>query len=1101
MDRSIFRYFLLITFFLSGMTAVFSQSETDSSESKVADFKNWDVAHQYGPADTVTFKLTNGTWMNLDVSPDGKEIVFDLLGDIYIMPIYGGPARLLSGGLPFEVQPRFSPDGKKISFTSDRAGGDNIWIMNRDGSDPKQISKEEFRLLNNAAWTPDGQYLIARKHFTSTRSLGAGEMWMYNINGGSGVQLTKRKNDQQDAGEPVVSADGRYLYYSEDMSGGTRFQYNKDPNGAIYFIRRLDLENGELTNDIAIQGGSVRPQVSPDGKYLSFVRRVREKSVLFLYDLKTGEYWPLFDGLNRDQQEAWAIFGLYPNYNWTPDAKSIVFWAQGKIWQIDITSKALKEIPFEVNATHSIAHTPRYKQPLGQEEFEAKMIRHAVTSPDGKWLVFSAVGHIWKKKLPDGKPQRLSKDDGHFEYWPTFSPDGKTVAYVTWSDDNLGAIHKIPFKGGKSVRVTTEPGYYYNPAYSPDGSIIVYRRGSGNSVLGYAHGLNPGIYWVAETGGEGNLISETYATPWFNRTGDRVYLFRDTYPQKKLVSVNLDGEDERTHFTSKYATEITISPNEEWVAFQELFNVYVTAYPKTGKALDLSSKNSTLPLQQVTRDAGTNLHWSGDSERLHWIIGPEYYTRALTRTFDFVPGALDSIPGADTSGVPIDLIVETDIPKGKLALTGARIITVDGKKVIENGTIVVDGHRIAAIGNSSDISVPSDATVIDVSGKTIMPGLVDVHAHVGHFSNFLTPEKHWPYYANLAYGVTTTHDPSTTTEVSFAQAEMVRAGKMLGPRIFSTGTILYGAEGDFKAVVNSLDDARSHLRRLKAVGAFSVKSYNQPRRNQRQQVLQAARELEMHVYPEGGSFFFHNMSMLLDGHTGIEHNIPITPVYDDIFNLWSAGETGYTMTLVVSYAGPSGENYWYQHSNVWEKERLLNFTPRSVVDRRSRRRTMMPDNEYVHFSHAKDAKKLSDLGVKVNIGSHGQLQGLAAHWELWMLEQGGMTPLEAIRSATLNGAHYIGMEEDIGSLEAGKLADLIVMDKNPLENLRNSETIRYVMKNGRLYDADTMNELGNYSSERQKFYWEKARSNDAAVWRPDIGYETERHCGCGRGRH
>ncbi len=173
-----------------------------------------------------------------------KTIVFDMLGDIYSIPVTGGKATSLATGKAWEIQPRFSPDGKQISYTSDKDGGDNIWIMNSDGTDKHPITKENFRLLNNASWTPDGQFLVARKHFTGTRSLGAGEMWLYHKTGGEGIQLTKRKNDQQDAGEPTVSPDGKYVYWSEDVTPGPIFQYNKDPYKGIYAIKRLNRETG-----------------------------------------------------------------------------------------------------------------------------------------------------------------------------------------------------------------------------------------------------------------------------------------------------------------------------------------------------------------------------------------------------------------------------------------------------------------------------------------------------------------------------------------------------------------------------------------------------------------------------------------------------------------------------------------------------------------------------------------------------------------------------------------------------------------------------------------------------------------------------------------
>ncbi len=399
------------------------------------------------------------------------------------------------------------------------------------------------------------------------------------------------------------------------------------------------------------------------------------------------------------------------------------------------------------------------------------------------------------------------------------------------------------------------------------------------------------------------------------------------------------------------------------------------------------------------------------------------------------------------------------------------------------------------MGPTSSVEVPRNAYVVDATGKTIMPGIIDVHAHTSSFGFGLMPQKHWPFYANLAYGVTTAHDPSANSQTVFGMAEMIRAGEMVGPRLFSTGIILYGADGDFKAVINSLDDARSAIRRTKAFGAFSVKSYNQPRRDQRQQVIQAAREYEMLVVPEGGSTFFHNMSMIMDGHTTIEHNIPVAPLYKDVIELWSHSKTHYVPTLIVNYGGLNGEYFFYQRDNVWENEKQLKYYPRGAIDSRSRHRTMVPDEEYEngHILVAQGAKKLSDAGVKVNLGAHGQLQGLGAHWELWMMGQGGMTNMEALKTATINGAIMLGMEDQIGTLEVGKLADLIVLDKNPLDDLENSETVRYTMVNGRLYDTETMNEIGNTEKERSKFPWEISPYSPGFDWHEVMDV----HCSCG----
>lgn len=842
-------------------------------------------------------------------------------------------------------------------------------------------------------------------------------------------------------------------------------------------------------------------RISNNGKWLSFIKRIRTKTVLFIRDLQTGIEWPVYDDLSKDQQEAWSIFGLYTGYAWTPDDQQIITWSKGKIIRINVNGvNTATEIPFTCEVNQKVYDAVRFQQDIDPDQFQPRVIRNAKTSPDGKWMLYNAVGYLWKMDMGSGKSQRLTSvslkgyEKAGFEMEPAFSPDGKTAVFITWSDTASGAVYSINMQGAaKPVKLTTAKGIYRQPSFSPDGKWIVFRREGSNNGLGEGYTARPGIYYMAATGGEEKFVRAGGDAPVFDKTGQRIFYQAGS----GIASCRLDGEEQRTHITSTYGSQFIVSPDEKWIAFIDLHKAYIAAFPHVGKTLDLNSGTADFPVKLISRDAGYNLHWSGDGRKLHYTLGNQYYTIALEDRFEFVANKPDSLFKIPETGREIALQVPQDKPQGVVALTNARIITMKGTEIIEQGTIIVEGNKIKAVGAAGNITVPAGAKIIDCSGKTIMPGLIDAHAHAGHFRSGITPQQHWPYFVNMAYGVTAMHDPSANSEWVFAQSELVKAGEVMGPRVFSTGTILYGADGNFKAVINNIDDARSALRRTQSFGAFSVKSYNQPRRDQRQMVIQAARELKMEVVPEGGSFFYHNLSMILDGHTTIEHNIPIAPLYNDMLELWKHSQTAYTPTLIVNYASVSGEYYWFQHTNVWEQERLLRFTPRSVVDTRSRHRTMLPEEEYVngHILTSQTLKKLMDNGVKINMGAHGQIQGIGAHWEIWMMQQGGMTNHQALQTATINPAVSLGFDKYIGSLEAGKLADLIVLDKNPLENIRNSETIRYTMINGRIWDAQTLNGTANNNRTRLPFYWERSKNASSFSWHDETETET---CSCGR---
>ncbi|MDI6401041.1 amidohydrolase, partial [Balneolaceae bacterium ANBcel3] len=871
------KLFIIALLFFSSTEQI---HETDTVSSEVS--STWEVeGNQWEewPTRTIRYETDEGTWMNLDVSPDGETVVFDLMGDIYSVSIEGGEARLISGGQAFDMQPRFSPDGSKIAFTSDRGGGDNIWLMDADGSNRRALTHESFRLLSSPVWTPDGQYLIARKHFTGTRSLGAGELWMYHIGGGSGIQLVEKQSWTSDQNEPAVSPDGRWVYFSR--SGP--FDYNKNVHAGIFQIHRFDRQTGRVEPVTRRAGGAVRPQPSPNGKQLAFVRRIGTQTVLMVRDLESGEERTVFDGLDRDQQETWAIHGVYPAFSWTPDSRSVVISFDGRIHEVDIEDGHSRNIPFEVTVSKQLADAVLFKFPVEDDTFPAKLIRWPALTPGGDHLVFQAAGNLYRMALPDGSPERITNVSGTLEFAPSVDRTGQMITYSSWKQEDGGQLWQVPFGRERSPKqLTQKADHYANPVRSPDGKKIAFLQGSGSVNRGKNMSAEPflrirvlnletgEIQQVAETQNRG--ANRRMPRIQWSFDSSRIYYFEQVDGKTHLSSVKTDGSDYMHHVVSPGAEEIVLSPDTRYLAFKDLHNVYVTPMPRAGgDPLEISSNSTSLPVKQLSRYGGDWISWSADSRYILFSLGDTVYKQEVRSLFSALNPtekkeedrtdwrAGNSIYGAERITIKLQLPVSK--PDGITVFRNARILTMDGGRVIENGTIVVEDNRIAAVGTYEEIAVPDEAQVFDLYGKTIMPGIVDVHAHMGYSTLDITPDRLWEYEANLAYGITTTHDPSASSQSVFALSEQVKAGRTIGPRIYSTGYILYGAENPNKAIVESEDDARFHLLRHKAMGAKSVKSYNQPRRDQRQMILQAAREVGLNVYPEGGSMLQHNITM------------------------------------------------------------------------------------------------------------------------------------------------------------------------------------------------------------------------------------------------
>ncbi len=1029
-------------------------------ESAEEEEPEWDISKPHGATHEVSLSLNEGTWMS--VSVHGDTLVFDLLGDLWSIPLAGGTASRLTEGPAWDIQPRFSPDGEWIAFVSDRDGNEQLWKMRPDGTDAEQLTDEEEARVTDPLWDPTGPYVIGRRRTVDTRSIGVTELWQIHLDGGAGVALTS-KDDNPHAGE--ATADGRYVYFS---SRHGRFDYNNDPVGGLWDIRRLDRQTGEIRTIAGGTGSATRPTLAPDGKTLAFISRDRDQTLLEVLDLESGRRTVRADWLSHDEMEGFALHGTYPRIDWV--GADVVLWASGKLWRV-APDGARAEIPFTAVGSWSLHDVPRATQAI-PDEVAARVIRWPRENPIDGRLAFSAMGALWLRD-GDGAVTRLSEGTG---YAPAWSPDGETLAWTSWKDcpDGPGAAGSGPDCEGalhltRGKRTETIPlgGQLLSPAWSDDGEQLVLLRARPRSLSAHLHApwyelllltrerreWNVRVVGTAESRG-----AVSRAPRLFLRDG-RIFFLADRPPESRkpaesaLVSINLNGRDRREHLIFAGADEVVPDPSFERVAFVQNHQAHVVAFPKTAKPVRVP--DGGMPSRNLTDVVGDWLDWSPDGSALTWMQGPDRYTLPITTLEEDEEDEGDvELPEPER----IDLRLPAAAPEGLLALTHARLLTMEGDAVIEDATVVIDGDRIITITPGG--APPAGARVVDCTGKTITPGLIDVHAHLHYTAGEILPEQEWRYQTALDFGVTTVHDPSAPTELVFTQAERAAAGLMDGPRVYSTGFVLYGALSNEGAKTPDRDAAFAHVERLSALGAQSVKVYQQSRRDQRQWYADACREQGLLCVAEGGGDLWMNLTMAADGLHAIEHALPVAPLYADVRGFLAASAskdtagTAYSPTLLVAYGGLSGERYFWQHHDPLDDARLLRHAPRRALDGRFwRRPSLIRDGDWHHQEIARSAAALAREGTLVTLGAHGQLQGLGVHWELWALAgEGAMTPMEALAAGTIEGARYLGLESELGSIAVGKRADLIILDADPREDIHNTTAIHMVVAGGQVWE-------------------------------------------------
>ena len=1040
------------------------------------------------PGRHLRFDETQATWMSLDIAPNGQTVTFELLGDLYQMPVTGGEAHCIACGMPFDAQPAYAPDGNSLAFTSDRDGNDNLWISNADGTNPRALSKlNDNTVFISPAWSADGKSVYVSRF---KPDINAFELWSYPTDNSSPEQITHAKpapdtpkDSRGNALGAAISADGRYLYYEAETGLG----FDDERTFPLWHIVRRDLHSNEERTIITAPGSAFRPVPSPDGKHLVYATRYHGQTGLRIRSLEANpdprldsneDSWLLYP-IQRDDQEASASRDLIPRYAFTPDGKAILLNYGGQLHRLDLSTHSTTSIPFVVHVDLPLG--PEYADDLkGQLGYEirqdtgpvrARLLQSPAESPDARRVAFSALGHIYTTDLKTRQPQRLTRLDEP-EFSPDWSPDSSSIVYITWTTSG-GHIWIANADGsGQPRRLTSLAAFYTNPVFSPDGQSIFAMRSSNfdhNHRYMEFPPFQADLIQVDLKSGAARVVTSGVMknSPQFTQAAGKIYInYADGLYEVSIADgskrriLHVDGPTWYFVDGTAPADALKISPDGHWALAQITQQLYLLQISKDGKhpgTLDVTLNQSN-PLETRLTSVGADFFgWADNGKTITWAIGSTYFRQPLAsvKTGVISPPALPDRDRPNVQSFDIAVTLPRDIPVSTIVLRGATAIPMSGGEAIPNADILITKDRITAIGPRGSFAIPAPAIVRDVTGKYILPGFTDVHLHWADVRRGVLGLEDPGFLSTLAFGITTGLDPSPLSIDMLAYQDLIDTGQMTGPRVYSTGPAVFS--------FNDLHSEQQTLNVLRRYSEFyrthNLKEYRTGNRQQRQWMVMAARQLHLHTTTEGALDMKLDMTQVQDGFPGNEHAFSAAPIADDIVQLFARSGDSYTPTLQIGNGGPAAQYFYYAKASPEDLAKIRHFMPGFFLDHKLDRTHWALPREYDFPLVAQGAAAIQRAGGLVAVGSHGEVPGLGYHYELQALASGGMTPVEVLHAATIGSSRTIGRAAEFGSLEPGKFADLQILAKDPRVDISNTLSIEQVMKNGRLYDASTLDEI------------------------------------------
>lgn len=978
-----------------------------------------EYAEQSGDQRTISFRTREATHSHVDVHPNGREIAYDLLGDIYRVGANGGTGVSVTHGTSWDWMPRYSPDGKWIAFMSDRGGSYNLWLVQRNASNLVQITERWDGEIGPPVWEEGGALLVPSK------------------------AVLNHAKDSPKSG----------VHQTLELPAGLRI--------GVRFIDQLYMtrETGEL-----------HPRWSKDRQWKAWIRASEAGWELVARNGSNGAIVKVADRLS--QSGTLSFQDQVPSFSFSADGRAIVLWQNGELRKIGLIDGANSTIPVQTRVTRVVArpvHRPMRVTDDGL--LESRTIRWPVLVHARNSILSSVFGKIYETKLLSGESLRVTESH-EFEFSPAVSPDGKSLVYASWDDQRLGDIVVRDLATGVERRITEGRGRYINPVWSPDSKTIAYVDvGLDSDLSGQTDSLT--IYTCSLINGSRKTRVITLSSP--ENGGERAYPVPTFAPDGSGIFVpggkSIDAPGSRgSHFlyfansagvkmlgAFPHSDEALVSP--DGTKLMVVRNGKIRFHSISAWKID--TQTSLIDLPSLVQNEFTPVHvsWLGNND-VSWAEGRNLYR-------------------ANISYGARELVGEVSVQsrrrgsRGSIAIVNSRIITMRGDEVIESGSIVVRDGRIEYVGPRPSPTLLQGVVVIDGRGKTIIPGLMDVHAHV--FNN--SPREIWQrqshrYVASLAYGVTTIFDPATPTLLDpIGQAEMIAIGEMVGPRLFSSGPAIMG-EGRRSQLreISKYADASRLINDRSNLLLGPLKEYGFPNRLERTLLADAARRRSIPITAEGRDLVT-NLSIITDGYTAIEHPIDAWPLKDDLLKFIVESQVSYTPILVTEDNGLP--EYFTRKWDFINDMKFRRFTPSRYISRMSKRRgaASSQQSDYTFEQNARDVAKILMGGGLVTTGTHG-VAWKGVHFEMKALVLGGSSPIEALRAATFNSAKKLDIDADLGSLETGKIADFLVLSKNPLDDISNTESVEKTVKGGIVFDSESMTEIWPEFHPLQSWPWQ-----------------------------